>query len=172
MKPGDTTLPSPEALDFAGFVMMHCGLIADENRAGELICPFAVIWGENGRRVENFESETQAEAVERGWASLAASRERSEWWAFGREGLYRTEHGPEDVLVVTVWTPELDEPFTVMQPFARATDESLRVIGSPQLFTGGRHEPERVDEWDASSFYRGMESHPRSARLASWRQLH
>jgi hypothetical protein len=160
--------PSSQALQFAGFVLLHCGAIADDNRGGELICPFAVLWDNDGRRVVHFESETQEEAVQCGWSSLAASQERAEWWAFGREGLIRTEGQALDVLLVSVWTPEQDEPFTITQGFARANDASLYLVGPPDLLIGGRNGAESVSEWDREILLQGIRSHPQGAKWSSW----
>lgn len=63
-----------EAVEFAGFVLAHCAAIADSNRAGELICLFAVFRKSGRQEVIDFESETQAEAVEKGWKSLPAAQ--------------------------------------------------------------------------------------------------
>jgi hypothetical protein len=46
--------PPSEVMEFAGFVLAHCAAIADANRSGELICPFAVLSDGSGRRVVDF----------------------------------------------------------------------------------------------------------------------
>jgi hypothetical protein len=161
---------SREAIEFAGFVLHHCAEIADDNRQGELICPFAVLWNSEGRRVVAFEAETQEEAVERGWLSLEESRELGEWWAFGREGLLRTDNGALDVLLVSLWTPGHDDPFTVTQSFGRSHDGGVYLIGQPELLLGGRTGAEAVLKWDIDALWRGIESHPKGSRWSAWRQ--
>lgn len=92
-----------EAIEFAGFVLVHCAAIADANREGELICPFVVTASDDGRELIHFESDTQAEAVSRGWASLEVALAKQIWWAFGREGIYRNLDGTgTDVITVSV----------------------------------------------------------------------
>jgi hypothetical protein len=159
-----------EAIEFAGFVLHHCAEIADDNRQGELICPFAVLWNLEGRRVVAFEAETQEEAVERGWLSLEESRERGEWWAFGREGLIRTDNGALDVLLVSLWTPDQDDPFTVTQSFGRSDDGGMYLIGQSELLLGGRTGAQSVLKWDTEALRRGIESHPKGTRWAAWQR--
>jgi hypothetical protein len=161
-------LPS-EAIEYAGFVLLHCAAIADGNEEGELICPFAVISDSDGRRVVNFESETQEEAVEKGWSSLGESKEKREWWAFGREGLFRAEGKAVDVLLVSVWVPGMNESATISQSFARA-DGSLYLFGNPELFVGGRNGAESVSSWDMAALMRGIKSHPRGSKWIEWCQ--
>ena len=162
--------PPSEAIEFAGFVLFHCASIADGNRDSKLVCPFAVIADEQGRRVVNFESETQEEAVAKGWASLPDSQRRQEWWAFGREGLYRTKEGAKDVLLVTVWTPKMKEPASVMQRFARGLEQEIYLVGSPDLLLHGPEGAEPVANWDQESLERGIASHPKGGKWPTWCQ--
>jgi hypothetical protein len=163
------SLPPSEAIEFAGFVLLHCAAIADGNRGGELICPFAVLADERGRRVVDFESETQEGAVAKGWASLSDSRSRLEWWAFGREGMYRTVGEATDVLLVSVWTPQMTEPASVMQRFVRGPEQELYLVGSPELLVHGPEGAEPAEEWDHESLHRGLSSHPKGERWSTWR---
>ena len=162
--------PTSAALEFAGFVLLHCAAIADGNRQGELICPFAVLWDEYGRRVEAFESETQDEAIEKGWASLVQSQELGEWWAFGREGLSRTPSGALDLLVVSVWTPVQVQPFTVTQGFGRTADQGLVLVGPASVYVGDRSGAEPFEEWDRDALTQGIASHPSGARWPVWKR--
>lgn len=165
-----STLPRPEVIEYAGFVLAHCAVVADDHREGELICPFSVLADSHGHRVVDFESATQEEAVEKGWSSLDASRRKGEWWAFGREGLYRTGESAVDVLLVSVWAPGMDKPATLSQSFARTDDGALYLLGDPVLFLGGREGAESVSEWDTEALIRGIQSHPKGDRWATWSQ--
>jgi len=161
-------MPSPEVIEFAGFVLLHCGAVADGNRGGELICPYAVIADAAGKRVIDFESETQEEAVSKGWASLSDSRQKGEWWAFGREGLYREPDQSTDVLLVSVWAPGMPDVASVIQRFARGPSQELYLLGSPELLIHGSDGAEPVDEWDREALQRGIVSHPRGALWSGW----
>jgi hypothetical protein len=159
-----------DALEYAGFVLAHCAAIADSHRSGELICPFAVLTGTDGRQVVNFESDTHAEAVEKGWDSLPMAKQKNIWWAFGREGIYRAPDGAaQDVLTVTVWLPQMKEHISVLQRFARGPGQELRLNGDAELLTHGADAAAPVVKWDRRVLARGIASHPNGARWAEWR---
>ena len=160
----------PEAIEYAGFVLLHCAVIADANRDGELICPFAVITDDNGRHVVDFESDTQEEGVSKGWASLAEAKSQQVWWAFGREGIDRSADGSGiDVIMVTVWTPHMTRHNTVLQRFGRTDDEAIYLIGEPDVVEHGEEFAESVGHWDRAALDRGIASHPKGARWSRWR---
>jgi hypothetical protein len=153
-----------EALEFAGFVLAHCAAIADANRAGELICPFAVLEGDDGRQVVDFESETQEEAVSKGWASLGEAKAKKVSWAFGRQGLYREPDGNSiDVLTVTVWMSNLKEHYSVMQRFGRREGQAIYLIGAPELFKHKGDYAEPVERWNEKALKRGVANHPKGS---------
>jgi hypothetical protein len=159
-----------EALEYAGFVLIHCAAIADSNRGGELICPFAVVAGTDGRRVINFASDTQQEAVAKGWASLDEARSNQVWWAFGREGIYREPDGKgTDVLTVSVWLPHMSHHYSITQRFGRDGDQELFLIGEPELLEHKTDLAEPVARWDQPALARGIASHPQGSRWAQWR---
>ena len=162
------TLPSSEILELAGFVLLHCALIADSNRNGELICPFAVIVDASGRRLVDFESETQEEAVAKGWESLSESRGKSEWWSFGREGLIRDKGEATDVLTVSFWAPNMQEAASLIQRFARSHEQELYLLGGTDLLVHGPQGAELVEEWDRQALNRGIASHPKGNRWPHW----
>jgi hypothetical protein len=159
-----------EAIEFAGFILAHCAAIADSNRAGELICPFAVFGGDEGRRVIDFESQTQEEAVSKGWASLAEAKSNTESWAFGREGLYREPDGKAfDVLTVTVWIPGMKELYSVLQRFGRQEDQAIYLVEAPKLLKHMVDSAEPVEDWDVMAVERGVAKHPKGEKWAAWR---
>jgi hypothetical protein len=164
-----TNIPD-EALEYAGFVLAHCAAVADEHRLGELICPFAVLVDENGRHVVDFESESQAEAVEKGWRTLPDAKSRKQWWAFGREGTYRApDNSAADVLTVTVWLPKMKHHISVLQKFFRGPNQELRLQADVELL---KHEGETaslVEEWNRAAFDRGIAAHPQGSRWKEWR---
>jgi hypothetical protein len=162
--------PLPDkSIEYAGFVLTHCAAIADDNREGELICPFAVITSSAGREVLNFESETQEEAVSKGWASFAEAKRKGVWWAFGREGIYRAPDGTgTDVLTVTVWTPQMKLHHSFTQRFGRRSDQGIRLIGATELLKHEGEYAEPVERWNQSALRRGIESHAQGARWEEW----
>jgi hypothetical protein len=158
-----------KSIEYAGFVLAHRAAIADAHREGELICPFAVITSSTGRELLDFESETQEEAVSKGWASFEEAKRKEVWWAFGREGIYRDPDGTgSDVLTVTVWTPQMKFHHSVTQRFARRPDQGIRLIGGTELLKHGGEYAEPVERWNRSALLRGVESHPQGARWQEW----
>nr|GEU28411.1 hypothetical protein [Tanacetum cinerariifolium] len=144
--------------ELAGFVLAHCAAITDANRAGELICPFAVLGGDDGRQVVDFEAETQEEAVSQGWASLGEAKSSKVSWAFGREGLYRERDGNAlDVLTVSVWMPGMTEHYSVLQRFGRREDQAIYLIGSPELLKHEGEFAEPVEVWNEKAIGLGIE---------------
>lgn len=99
---------SGSAFKFGGFVLAHAALIASGQGEGELICPFAVVVKDGNRQAIDFEAETQADAIDKGKASLDEYREKVDLWSLAREGLYSvmsSEEPKTDVLLVSVWAP-------------------------------------------------------------------
>jgi hypothetical protein len=167
-----TTIPD-EALEFAGFVLAHCATIADANRGGELICPFAVVEGNGRREVINFQSDTQEEAVAKGWSTLAQARTRHLAWAFGREGIYREPDGTgTDVLLVTVWIPRMTDHHTVQQCFGRGQDEAICLLGETKLLRHTERYAEPVDDWNQRALEQGIASHPKGSSWDTWKHTH
>jgi hypothetical protein len=159
-----------DALEYAGFVLAHCAAIADSNRSGELICPFAVLTGNTGRQVVDFESESQAEAVEKGWESLSDAKSKKLWWAFGREGISRAADGTgRDVITVTVWLPRMTSHISVQQLFERGPEQEFRLVGDTELLIHGTDVASPVEKWDRAIVARGISSHPQGGRWGEWR---
>jgi hypothetical protein len=59
-----------DAVRLGGMVLAHAARIASELEDGALICPFAIIQTGDQREVVPFESDSQAESIERGKASF------------------------------------------------------------------------------------------------------
>jgi len=160
-----------EAIEYAGFVLMHCAAIADANREGELICPFAVVTDSTGRRVLDFESDTQEEAVAKGWASLAEAKSSKFSWAFGREGIFREPDGTgTDVLTVTVWIPGMKQHYSFTQLFGRGPDQGIYLIGRTRGLKHGEKDVEPVERWNKAPLVRGIASHPQGNRWSQWQK--
>lgn len=159
-----------DAIEYAGFVLVHCAAIADANREGELICPFAVVTGAEGMRVVDFESETQEEAVAKGWASLHEAKSSRVWWAFGREGIYRDPNGRgTDVLTVTVWIPRMKHHYSFTQRFGRGSNQGIYLIGDTEVLEHGGEYAEPLQRWNESALARGINSHPEGSHWSKWR---
>lgn len=157
-----------QAIQFAGFVLVHCALIADANRNGELVCPFAVVETEGDRLVIEFDADTQEEAVKKGRASLDDWKPFANGWALGREGLFRLGETAVDVMVVTVWVTGMDVTASVMQKFGRDGENALYLIGEPELLVHASEAARQVHGWDRDALLEGIALHPHGERWARW----
>lgn len=159
-----------EVLELAGFVLVHCALVADGNRAGELLCPFAIFQDLDSREVIHFEADTQEEAVSSGWASLDEAQSNKLSWAFGREGVFRERDGTgTDVLTVSVWTPGAGDLYSLVQRFGRGEDQAIRLIGATKVFRHDEGAASPVERWNDAALNRGIALHPRGSAWAAWR---
>lgn len=162
-----STVPK-RAVEFAGYVLMHCANLADGNRKGELVCPFAIVEEDGERQVVEFAAETQEEAVERGQASLDDYRDSAERWGLAREGVYQTGGKTHDVLVVTVWIEGMEHSASVVQKFGRDDARALYMIGTPDLITHVGETARHVGDWARAHLLKGVASHPRGDKWAQW----
>jgi hypothetical protein len=155
----------PEAvLRHAGLVMTQAASIASVLQDGELICPFAVITkGENRQSIE-FESETQDEAVLKGWESLDELREKIDLWAFAREGLTKGPEGKNDVLLVAAWTHGMSEPVLFLQGFLPRSKGGFALVGPLIAQDQPREDLDRI----ADSFMQGVREHPKGHLWQGW----
>ncbi len=161
------TVPT-QAVTFAGFVLMHCALIADANRGGELVCPFAVVEADGDRLVIDVEADTQEAAIEKGRASLEHWKPSANGWAFAREGLYQSGESGVDVMVVTVWVPGMDVPASVIQKFGRDGEHALYLIGAPELIVHASSTAQLVAGWERADLFKGIALHPHGERWIQW----
>ncbi len=152
------------AAKHAGFVMAHAAAIASVLELGELICPFVVVTKGDNRQSIEFESETQDQAVDRAWSSLAEYRDQVDLWAMAREGLVSGQNGKDDVLVVAVWAPEMSDPIVFTQRF-RPKARGFAIVGPVMMAQEVGNEAQLVAEW----FFEGIAQHPKGEYWDAWR---
>lgn len=148
----------------AGFALGHAlWNVCDFEDEEEVLCPFAITFDGQQKQLLRFEADSQEEATEQGHATLATDTSLSEW-AFVREGLFPTEDGDIDVLLVEVWNREIDEPVVFAQPFQPAISGEFCLLGAPAVFVGGTActDDEVLDQLKA-----GVLSHQKAAELWS-----
>jgi hypothetical protein len=160
-----TAVNLPETvLRHAGLVMTQAASIASVLEEGELVCPFAVITkGENRQSIE-FESETQDEAVLKGWQSLDELKEHFDLWAFAREGLTNGPQGKTDVLLVAAWTHGMSEPVVFLQGFLPRSKGGFGLVG-PII---AQDQPNEQLDRIADSFMQGVREHPKGHLWPDW----
>jgi hypothetical protein len=155
-----------EVTRHAGLTMMQAASIASVLGEQELICPFAVISKGSDRQSVEFESETQDEAVSKGWASLDEWKDQIDLWAFAREGLVATPAGKVDVLVVAAWGPTMKEPVIFTQRFLPNTKGGFALLGPIGVQDLPLAELDRV----ADAFNAGIAEHPKAERWFEWKR--
>lgn len=162
------------AIRFGGFVLAHAALIASDVTEDELICPFAVITKDDRRQVVPFESDSQAESVERGKASLDEYKSQVDYWGLGREELWSVpEDGTEktDVLVVSAWTHGIDDPVVLIQRFRHAATGQFLLLGAVDIVIDEQVLPPDMASALRTLVMDGIAMHPSNVQWTSW-QVH
>jgi len=160
-----------DAVRFGGMVLAHAAWIASDLEDGSLVCPFAIIQTGSEREVVAFESDSQAESVERGKASFEDYKERVEFWSFAREGLLLHVGGDEpkvDVLTVSAWRQGLDEPVILRQRFHPRMKGSFKLVGPIEVAIHGMIPPEPTRSTLGLIAIQGVKQHPHGELWATW----
>jgi hypothetical protein len=155
-----------EVARHAGITMMQAASIASVLGEEELICPFAVLSRGSDRQSIAFESETQDEAVSKGWASLDEWKGQIDLWAFAREGLMSTPEGKVDVLVVAAWGQKMKEPVIFTQRFLPSAKGGFALLGPIAIQDLPLAEMDRV----SAAFSAGIAEHPKAGRWFEWKR--
>jgi hypothetical protein len=159
---------SDDTVRFGAFVLAHCAAIAATNEPGDLICPFAVFTENGHRRSVDFESQTQDEAVAKGWIHFEQVAENVEYWALGREGFYNFADGRADVLVVTAWKQGMESAFTLLHRFRPTSTGAFQLVGSTELLINGVLFTQPDHPFLTKAIQEGIASHPKGALWETW----
>jgi hypothetical protein len=160
-----------DALRYGGFALAHAAWIASDLEPGELICPVAVVTRGDERKVVPFEASTQAEAIERGKASFSEFRDEADAWAFVREGLFSVvgEDAPKrDVLSVSSWVKQLDEPIVIQQLFRPKSQGGFCLIDDLMISIHGSMPSYDVHTRLCTIAMEGIAQHPHGERWSQW----
>jgi hypothetical protein len=163
--------PLDSALEFGGFVLAHTAVVAAALEPGDLICPFALVTKGPNRQVLDFEAETQAEAVERGKASLSELKDKIDLWGFGRDGLHGEAEKPEskvDALVVSAWTHGMEGPVNLLQRFRPKQSGAFALFGPTEIIVDGVVQEAEVAARLRALVRAGIDKHPQGGSWPSW----
>lgn len=164
--------PLEGAIRFGGLVMAHAAWVVSEIEEGSLLCPFAFLQTGDERRVIAFESESQAESVRRGEASLAEHQNDIDLWGFARDGflsdLTSSVQKKVDVLAVSSWHRGLAQPVTLHQRYVMNPGGHFRLLDSLEIEVHGVVAPEPAQPSLRSLAMSGVESHPQGALWLKW----
>jgi hypothetical protein len=164
--------PLHKSIELGGFVLAHCALIIDAMQPGELICPFIVLQKGKNRQMVNFESDSQEESVQHGWASREKYKSTVDLWAFGREGLYGLESSAErsDVLVVSVWSSAADSTISLMQRFIPKKTGTFSLFGPVEIVSEKTELAASERDQLQRTVMKGVLKHPQGAQWHRWSQ--
>ena len=160
-----------EAVRFGGMVLAHAALIASDLEDGSLVCPFVIIETAGDRKVITFESDSQAESIERGKASFHEYKNKVGFWSFAREGLLSSVGSDQpkvDVLSVSVWKVGLEEPIILQQCFVPKSTGVFKLIGSLTISVHGMIPPEPTQTKLQMIALEGIKQHPHGELWVSW----
>jgi hypothetical protein len=160
-----------DAVRFGGLVMAHAAYVASDLEHGALICPFSVIETDGERQVRAYESDSQAESIERGKASFEDYKNTVDLWSLAREGLLSSVGGNEpkqDVLTVSAWKTGLDEPVILHQCFKPKSSGDFRLVGSLTVSIHGMRPPEPAHSALVSIALEGVRQHPQGDFWDQW----
>lgn len=161
--------PPSDAIEFGGFVLAHCAAIAATNEPGDLICPFAIVTKGENRQVIDFESETQQEAIAKGWASLDEWRDSIDLWGFGREGLLSDGSSQKvDVLSVSVWKPGMSEAINMFQRFSPPSAGAFYLFGPTEFSINGQAADQSSESQLQNWLMTGILRHPHGGKWSGW----
>ena len=159
---------SDDAVRFGAFVLAQCAAIAATNAPGDLICPFAVFVKDGQRQSIDFESDTQDEAVEKGWDHFNRYHDSVEYWAFGREGYFTFPDGRSDVLVTSVWRPGMSDPITFLHRFAPTSQGAFRLKGKTEVLIDDQFFSQPEHPFFEKALAEGIASHPKGRLWSTW----
>ena len=149
-----------------GVRLGHACWIIVNLEQGELICPFVVIeWSDGSRSMQEFEADSQAEAVARGKAFLVEPVDGLVRMVFIRDGLLRNADGTAtDVLSVTGWDRGQSE-LTVCQTYHHDDVNGLTLLGDPFVALGDVEDEAMM----LAHIFAGIDSHVKAGLLwNSW----
>ena len=159
---------SSDVVSFGAFVLAHCAAIAAGNEQGELICPFAVVIKDGHRQSVDFEADSQADAMSKGWEHFEHVAAEVDYWALGREGYYAFADGKSDVLVVTAWKQGMERSFTLMHRFRPSGSDSFQLFGRPELIIDGNLFSQPDHPFFAMAIADGIANHPKGHLWKVW----
>jgi hypothetical protein len=160
-----------DAVQFGGIVLAHAAWVVSGIEEGSVLCPFMVLQTGHERRVIAFESPTQAESVRRGEASFLEQKDSVDFWGFAWEGFLSypgSDRKKHDVLTVSSWGRNLDEPILLRQRFVPNTRGPFQLVGPIEIAIHGMVTPEPIQTSLRSVALQGVQQHSQGGRWGAW----
>jgi hypothetical protein len=100
-----------------GLTLAHSAFLGS-GQEGELMVPYVVFQSGDNRKVQNFEAETQQQAVDLANEAIQKLQPSVDAWAYAQEGLITLENGTKQgVYLIKAWVTDLIEPIQSYQMF-------------------------------------------------------
>jgi hypothetical protein len=163
--------PLHDALRFGGFVLAHAAWIVSDLEVGELLYPIGVIEVGDSREVIPFESQSQEESIRLGKQRMEELSSSVDRWAFAREGLRSTlgsDLPKQDVLSVSAWSSDLDEPIILGQIFSPRSAGKFALLGPISIVIHGMICTEEIRSKLMPVVSAGISQHPHGGHWPKW----
>jgi len=163
---------SPQAvLELGGLALAHAFRILPELNDDELLCPFAIVIGAEGRELIDFEADTQENAVAAAKSYLAGPDRSVERLAFARDGRSLTTNLEYvDAISVSVRDMLSNYECTFSQLY-RFSAGCLEFFGPIEFMLGDEADDAALADARRGFVVAGMDSHPTAgAEMASLRR--
>ena len=103
--------------NIVGLILAHSAYIGS-GQDGELMVPYVIFQSGENRDLQNFEAETQQQAVDLAHEAIEKHQNSVDAWAYAQEGLVTLEDGSkQDVYLIKAWGEGLSEPIQLYQVF-------------------------------------------------------
>lgn len=103
--------------NIVGFILAHSVLIGS-GQDGELMVPYVIFQSGENREAQNFEAETQQQAVDLAHEAIEKYQLLVDAWAYAQEGFVTLENGTKkDAYLIKAWTKGMSEPILLYQIF-------------------------------------------------------
>ncbi|HMS21406.1 hypothetical protein [uncultured Sphingorhabdus sp.] len=156
-----------EILELGGLTLAHAFLILTKLEPDELLCPFAVVEGEEGREILEFPADTQEIAVENGKRYLETPEYGISRIAFARDGRCLTE-SLEYIDAISVSLRNIKSDYeTTFSQFYQFTDHGLTFLGDIEFMLGSEADNPEQARIHKSLIDAGIATHPTAAELVT-----
>ena len=101
-----------------GLVLAHSVLIGSDLKEGEVLVPLVIYYQGENREIKTFSADTQESAVVLGKKFLSTLSEKSDSWAYVRDGLITLQNGnKQDAYYIKAWAKGMSKPIELYQMY-------------------------------------------------------
>ncbi|WP_105188987.1 hypothetical protein [Pseudoalteromonas sp. T1lg48] len=116
--------------NIVGLILAHSAYIGS-GQDGELMVPYVIFQSGESRELQNFEADTQQQAVDLAHETIEKYQHLVDVWAYAQEGLVTLGDGSkQDVYLIKAWGQGLSEPIQLYQMFQ---PKPFKLIGNIKM---------------------------------------